>query len=367
MSLYVDIEKNLPSFNLKVKFTQENGVLGFLGASGSGKSMSLRCIAGLETPSKGKIILNDKVFFDSEKHINIACQARKVGFLFQNYALFPNMTIRENIEIGLLNMKSGSKRFLSDAYIQKLGLEGLEKRYPWQLSGGQQQRVALARALITSPDILLLDEPFSALDHHLRSEMEKELSSILEAYEGTVIFVTHNIEEAYRVCDNIIVYDKGTALSNKRKKTLFDLPTSLSEARLTGCKNISKARKTSNYTIYAEDWGYEYTVNDRIQSDVQYIGIRAHNIDLSIRSSLNNTNSKINTEIPKDIVHDIHNTFLFTVINIIENPFDYTVHVKNKAKNDSQLIEFRLDKKLMNFSVGNNISVIFPKDNLFYF
>lgn len=371
MSLYVDIEKNLPSFDLKVKFNQDNGILGFLGASGSGKSMSLRCIAGLETPSKGKIIVNDRVFFDSEKGINIPCQARKVGFLFQNYALFPNMTIRENIEIGLLNIKKPSKRFLSDAYIQKLGLEGLEKRYPWQLSGGQQQRVALARALITSPDILLLDEPFSALDHHLRNEIEKELSSILETYEGSVIFVTHNIEEAYRVCDNILVYDKGTALNNKSKKILFDAPTSLSEARLTGCKNISKAKKTGDYTIYAEDWGYEYTVNKKIESDVHYVGIRAHNIELSDSSSSENIKNSMENHTNNDAIYNINNsfsnTFLFKVINIIENPFDYTIHVKNKDKDDSQLIEFRLDKKLMNFSIGNIIPMVFPKQNLFYF
>ena len=360
MSLYVDIEKNLPSFNLKVKFSQDNGILGFLGASGSGKSMSLRCIAGLETPSKGKIIVNDRIFFDSEKGINITPQLRKVGFLFQNYALFPNMTIRENMEIGLLNMKKNSKNFLSDAYFERLGLKGLEKRYPWQLSGGQQQRVALARALITSPDILLLDEPFSALDYHLRSNMEKELSSILEAYEGTVIFVTHNIEEAYRVCDNILVYDKGTALNNKNKKTLFDSPTSLSEARLTGCKNISKAKKTGDYSIYAEDWGYEYTVNKKIQSDIQYVGIRAHNIELSSISSIGSSITDISENITKNI-------FLFKVINIIENPFDYTVHVKNKDKDYSELIEFRVDKKLMNFSIDDIISITFPKQNLFYF
>ena len=152
----------------------KGGIIGFLGSSGSGKSMTLKCIAGLEKPSKGKIIINDKVLFDSEEKINVKTKDRKVGFLFQNYALFPHMTIKDNIEIGLDKISKDEKSKLSFKYIKKFGLEGLESRYPWQLSGGQQQRVALARALITSPDILLLDEPFSALDNHLRASMEKD-------------------------------------------------------------------------------------------------------------------------------------------------------------------------------------------------
>ena len=162
MSLYIDINKDLSSFNLKVSMESKGGIIGFLGASGSGKSMTLKCIAGLEKADTGKIVINEKVLFDSENKINIKTKDRKVGFLFQNYALFPHMTIRDNIEIGLDKLSRSEKNKLSSTYIQKFGLKGLENRYPWQLSGGQQQRVALARALITSPDILLLDEPFSA-------------------------------------------------------------------------------------------------------------------------------------------------------------------------------------------------------------
>ena len=199
MSLYIDINKDLSSFNLEVAMESKGGIIGFLGASGSGKSMTLKCIAGLEKADSGKIIINEKVLFDSENKINIKTKDRKVGFLFQNYALFPHMTIRDNIEIGLDKLRKIEKNKLSSTYIEKFGLNGLENRYPWQLSGGQQQRVALARALITSPDILLLDEPFSALDNHLRANMERELIEILKDYDGTVVFVTHDIAEAYRV------------------------------------------------------------------------------------------------------------------------------------------------------------------------
>ena len=189
MSLYVDIEKDLSSFKLKVEIKQEKGTLGFLGESGSGKSMTLKCIAGLEKPTRGKIVLNDRVLFDSEKKINLSTQDRKVGFLFQNYALFPHMTVSQNIELGLLKLSKSEKKEIVARYLDILKLNGFEGRYPWQLSGGQQQRVALARALATSPDILLLDEPFSALDHHLRSNMEKELMNMLKDYKGDILFV----------------------------------------------------------------------------------------------------------------------------------------------------------------------------------
>jgi molybdate transport system ATP-binding protein len=344
MRLYVDIEKQLPSFKLKSKFDESTGILGFLGASGSGKSMTLRCIAGLDTPTKGKIILNGKVLFDSTKGINLPPQQRNIGFLFQNYALFPNMKITQNLEIGLKNMSKAEKSLLSNSYIERLDLQGLENRYPWQLSGGQQQRVALARALITSPDILLLDEPFSALDHHLRSNMEKELLSVLMEFQSNVIFVTHNIDEAFRVCDNIIVYDNGSTYEKRSKKDLFEFPKSLSEAKLTGCKNISAAKKINDNTIYAQAWGYEFSVFNKVEANINYIGIRSHHIQLVESSS-----------------------FTFIIENIIENPFDYTIYIKNQTKIESKSINLTLAKEKMVFSKGDRVNIHFPIDKLFYF
>ena len=209
MSLYVDIEKQFSSFKLKVNFDSKNEVLGLLGESGSGKSITLKCISGLITPDKGQIILNDKVFFDSEKKINLSPQLRNTGYLFQNYALFPTMKIKDNIKIGIANMQKEKQNLLMKEYIKKFGLSGLEDRYPWQLSGGQMQRVALARALITSPDILLLDEPFSALDMHLRNNMEKELLSIIKDFNKNVVFVTHDMNEALLLGERICIMDAG--------------------------------------------------------------------------------------------------------------------------------------------------------------
>lgn len=348
MSLYIDIEKHLSSFNLDVHFEHENGILGFLGASGSGKSMTLKSIAGLVAPSQGKIVVNNKIFYNSDAKINLTPQERRVGYLFQNYALFPNMNIIDNIEIGVSNLKDTEKKALSKDYIKRLGLSGLEKRYPWQLSGGQQQRVALARALIISPDILLLDEPFSALDQHLRNNLEKELMSMLKNYNGNVVFVTHDIAEAYRVCDDIIVYENGKSLKKREKKELFKHPKNLCETTLTGCKNISKARKVGKYTIYAENWGHEFIVNNEVPENVQYICIRAHDIEICNI----NTNS---------------NTFSYQVDNIIENPFEYTLYMKNNNNPISTQIEYKLEKKNMTFSLNDTISLAFSSDNLFYF
>lgn len=348
MSLYINIEKNLSSFNLNVNFEHNKGVLGFLGSSGSGKSMSLKCISGLVTPSSGKIILNDRTFFDSDNKINLSPQKRKVGYLFQNYALFPNMNIVDNIEAGVSSLSEKERRTLCKEYIERLGLLGLENRYPWQLSGGQQQRVALARALITAPDILLLDEPFSALDQHLRNNLEKELMSILKNYNGNVIFVTHDISEAYRICDSIIVYENGISLEKRDKKDLFKSPKSLSEAVLTGCKNISKAKKSGMQTIYAEEWGNEFIVNGEIPENIEYICIRAHDIEIS---------DNLNTE----------NTYSYLIDNIIENPFEFTIYLKSENNLGSKQIEYKVEKKHMNFSINDTVTFSFSKDNLFYF
>ncbi len=345
--LSINIEKPLNTFNLNANFNCNSNILGFLGASGSGKSYTLKCIAGLEKPSKGIISLNDTTYFNSEKKINIKPQKRNVGYLFQNYALFPNMLVKENIGIGLKS--NDSKNNLISEYIERFSLKGLEDKMPWQLSGGQMQRVALARALITSPDILLLDEPFSALDYHLRLNMEKELKAILTEYNGNVIFVTHDIAEAYRICDNIVVFDKGKANESRDKDDLFKKPKTLTEATITGCKNISKAMKVNSNTIFAIDWNIELQVQGNVSDDVAYIGIRAHYIDY-----LKETTNTLNT-------------FHFKVEYLIENPFDFNIYVRNSNSDNTDIINFFLDKKSINFKKNDIIYISLPKEDLFYF
>lgn len=277
MSLYVDITKKFKDFSLQVKFNTNKERWGLLGASGCGKSMTLKCIAGIERPDTGRIVLNDRILFDSERKIDLTPQKRRVGYLFQNYALFPNMTVEENIGCGLKGSKK-EKQPRVDQMIILLHLKGLEKRYPMQLSGGQQQRVALARILAYEPNVLMLDEPFSALDAFLKENLQEELLSVLKNYSGDTLIVSHNRDEVYSLCENIAIMDTGSLVLTGSTADIFKKPVKLAAARLTGCKNISKARKVSEYEIEALEWGIVLKTAERVTDEIHYVGIRAHDI-----------------------------------------------------------------------------------------
>ena len=353
MSLYVDIEKDLGSFKLKVKFEQEDGIVGLLGQSGCGKSMSLRCIAGIVKPDKGKIISNGKVFFDSEKKINLTPQQRNIGFLFQNYALFPHMSVKQNIQLGIEKLSKEEKDEITKKYLKKFRLEGFEDRYPWQLSGGQQQRIALARALCLNPDILILDEPFSALDYHLRSNMENELCEILKDFDGNVLFVTHDISEAYRISDDIIVFDNGLSLPKRTKNELFVHPSCMTEAVITGCKNISSCDIINTNTVFAKDWGFNCKIEKGVNENSKHIGIRAHHM-------------KVVEDNSQDI-EDGENIFEMTVVKVIENSFTYNIHIKNCDNENNLSLQMEVDKNIEKVKVGQKIRVKFEKNSVFDF
>ena len=353
MSLYVDIEKDLGSFKLKVKFEQEDGIVGLLGQSGCGQSMTLRCIAGIVKPDKGKIISNGKVFFDSEKKINLTPQQRNIGFLFQNYALFPHMSVKQNIQLGIEKLSKEEKDEITKKYLKKFRLEGFEDRYPWQLSGGQQQRIALARALCLNPDILILDEPFSALDYHLRSNMENELCEILKDFDGNVLFVTHDISEAYRISDDIIVFDNGLSLPKRTKNELFVHPSCMTEAVITGCKNISSCDIINTDTVFAKDWGFNCKIEKGVNENSKHIGIRAHHM-------------KVVEDNSQDI-EDGENIFEMTVVKVIENSFTYNIHIKNCDNENNLSLQMEVDKNIEKVKVGQKIRVKFEKNSVFDF
>ncbi|BAY92395.1 MULTISPECIES: molybdate ABC transporter permease subunit [unclassified Tolypothrix] len=290
VGLIIDIEKQLPSFHLKVAFNSDEQTLGLLGGSGAGKSMILRCIAGIETPTQGRIVLNGKVLFDSEQRINLPSRDRRIGFLVQNYALFPHMTVAQNIAFGLpKGLSKGSIRVQVEQQLLAMQLQGLGDRYPHQLSGGQQQRVALARALASQPEALLLDEPFSALDTHLRSQLEQQMTETLADYNGVSLFVTHNMEEAYRVCPNLLVLEHGSAVQYGSKHDIFEHPITVGVARITGCKNFSVAQLPGAGLIEASDWGCHLQVMDAIPDNITHVGIRAHQISFTNVPNQENT------------------------------------------------------------------------------
>jgi len=276
--LIVELQKTFSSFTLEANFTANKKPLGILGSSGSGKSMTLRCIAGLETPTQGHIVLNGRVLFDSKQGINIPSRQRRIGFVFQNYALFPHMRVAHNIAFGMPLLSKTERKQRVNQYIELMQLQGLEKRYPHELSGGQQQRVALARALAIAPEALLLDEPLSALDQYLRNQIEKLLIEVFSTYEGVTLFVTHNLEEAYRVCDNLLVLSQGKVIASGRKEDIFERPSTFTVAQLTECKNFSRAQRVDNQRIEALDWGCTLQVVEAIPNPLTYVGIRAHHL-----------------------------------------------------------------------------------------
>ena len=277
MHLFVDVHKDFGAFKLDVSFETDSGqITGLLGASGCGKSMTLRCIAGIEKPDRGRIVLDDKVLFDSEQCIDLPPQKRRVGYLFQNYALFPNMTVEQNIAVGVRDKTARQETVAR--LVRTLWLEGQEGKYPRQLSGGQQQRVALARILASEPDVLLLDEPFSALDSYLKWQGELELADLLAFFPGPVIFVTHNRDEVQRLCRQVCVLDQGKSQSVLPVKELFEAPRTLSACLLSGCKNISRARGTADGKVEALDWGVTLDPAGPLPEGVSHIGVRAHYI-----------------------------------------------------------------------------------------
>lgn len=276
--LHVDIFKDFGNFKLDVNFQTEKEVMGLLGASGSGKSLTLKCLAGIEKPDRGQIFLNNRVLFDSEKGINLKPQERRIGYLFQDYALFPNMNIYDNIKTGIRADKLNNKDQIIKKIIDEMQLRGLENKRPSQLSGGEKQRVALARILVNEPEILLLDEPFSALDQYLKWKIEIEVREVLKKYKIPSIFVSHSRDEVYRICDSIVVMSKGKSEERQRTKELFRNPKSYASALISGCKNYSEIEKIDEKKLFAKNWGLELEVEDELEGDL--IGVRSHYIEI---------------------------------------------------------------------------------------
>ena len=276
MSLEVDIRKSFGSYLLDVAFSAGDETLGFLGASGCGKSLTLRCIAGIEKPDEGRIVVNGQVFFDSEQRINLTPQQRKTALLFQNYMLFPNLTVEQNVAAGIGKKVAAAQRLAIVAEeLQRFGLSGMEKRYPAQLSGGQQQRVALARMLAARPGILMLDEPFSALDSHLKGVLEQNLASLFDAYKGTILYVSHDIDEALRFCDRIAVVEAGRILEIDSGDELVNNPQSEAALKLSGCKNVTPAQKRGAHEVFLPRWGVVLVTQQPVPDAVKYMGVRA--------------------------------------------------------------------------------------------
>lgn len=346
MPLYVSIKKKLRDYTLNIHFETQKGVLGLLGTSGCGKSITLKCIAGIIQPDEGIIRLNDTVLFDSEKKISLAPQKRKIGYLFQNYALFPNMNVEQNIAAGIAG-KTKEKQPQIDKAIKQFFLTGLEKAKPNQLSGGQQQRVAFARMMSANPKTILLDEPFSALDSYLKWKIQLEIQEILSSFKGETIFVSHNRDEIYDMCETIQVISQGKIVEGGTKSAIFDNPQTYASALLTGCKNISLAKKIDDYTLFAKNWNIELHSDTKIPDELQYVGVRSHYI-ISV-----NSNKQA----------DIQNQIECTVKNVIEGLFTDIIML-NINKSEETFLRWEVNKGSLKCTIGDNIFVQLPKQDL---
>ena len=335
MGLSVCVKKQLGAFCLDVSFEVEKAqeILALLGPSGCGKSMTLKCIAGVVTPDEGRIVLNDRVLFDSAAHVNLRPQERHVGYLFQNYALFPNMSVEENIGSGVLRVSREERAARVAEQVKRFRLEVLERKRPAQLSGGQQQRVALARIMASRPELLLLDEPFSALDGYLRWQLELELADTLHEFAGGTVFVSHSRDEVYRMCDTVCVVSAGASEPKVGVPELFSAPSTLAAAQISGCKNVSRARVAAGATAGAGataleclDWGVTLGTSLPVPVGVSHVGVRAHYFEVAG---------------PGAAVGEKDNTFTCGVDRVIDNVFSTIVMLRTPA---GALLRYECDK-----------------------
>ncbi len=336
MSLSMDVTKDFGEFQMHIQLETNGGVTGLLGGSGSGKSMTLKCVAGIVTPDAGQIVLNGETLFDSQKGINLPPQKRHVGYLFQNYALFPNMTVRQNL---LAGARRHENRAEAERRMQigmgQFALEGLEERLPSQLSGGQQQRVALLRMLISNPRILMLDEPFSALDSYLRWQLERTIAQVTAEFDGTTLFVSHDRDEVYRLCDHIAIIEAGRVEQAATRNEVFDTPKTLAAAMLTGCKNIEKiGRREADGTVYLPAWNLTLRAEGAEGAAAQAVGIRSHAFDFTTQTG--------------------ENTFACVLEERIESPFSEILMVRPQGA--SALLRWEIDKpRAPRLAVGESL------------
>jgi molybdate transport system ATP-binding protein len=235
----IAIHKQLNDFALNVELSApENQLIVLFGPSGAGKSMTLSAISGFVPLDAGRIVVGDQILSDTDRQINLSPQQRKVGLVKQDLVLFPHLTVEQNVGYGLFRESPETRRMRVRDLLERMKLNGLVERYPSQLSGGQQQRVAFARALAPHPQLLLLDEPFSALDAPTRMQLRSELRDWLHEFKIPTLFVTHDLGEAYFLADQLAVLDSGAVQQNGAPGEILRYPKNLRVARAIGVKNI---------------------------------------------------------------------------------------------------------------------------------
>jgi molybdate transport system ATP-binding protein len=229
-------------FSLDIELKAPPGVTILFGASGAGKSLTLECIAGIITPDSGRIAINGSCLFDSDRKINVPIRSRRVGYVFQNLALFPHLTVRENVEFGMRRVSRTERVERASEIMTALRIEHTADRRPRHISGGEAQRAALARALVCHPKILLLDEPLSALDQATKHSVMADLKALNRQIGLPIVYVTHSREEAVTLGENVVVYERGKVVASGQPLQVFGSPVLTSVARLVGVENVFEGR-----------------------------------------------------------------------------------------------------------------------------
>lgn len=310
--LYVNIKKKLGSFLLDVNFETDSSTLALLGASGCGKSVTLRCIAGILKPDEGRIVLNGRTLFDSEKKIDLPPQKRRIGYLFQEYALFPNMTVEQNILTAVHGKAKGRQEQILDEVMDKYKIRSIAHLKPAQLSGGQKQRTALARIMAQNPEVLLLDEPFSALDSYLKFQLELDLLDTLRNFSGDVIFVSHSRNEVSTICSEVCVINQGASEPKENVQELLKHPQSVNAALLSRCANFTPVRRLENGCYYSDEWNLHLLSTYENAYPITHAGIRAVNVKPM---------SEIDPDsVPSITEQDAPNLIICIIQRIIEDP-----------------------------------------------
>ncbi|SFE77808.1 sulfate/molybdate ABC transporter ATP-binding protein [Peptostreptococcus sp. D1] len=310
MGLSVEIKSKLNIFEMDISLKTTSNRIGILGASGSGKSMLLKYISGIITPDEGVIELNDELLFDSSKKINIKPQKRNVAYMFQNYALFPTMSVRENIEIIIEGSKKYKAKKASEL-MKRFCIDNIASKMPRDLSGGQQQRVALARIMAYEPKLILLDEPFSAMDNDLKDKLQMELEEMVADYDGIIIMVSHSRDEIYRFSDELIIIDNGGIVEHGTTKKTFNHPKTIQGAKMVGVSNILPASIDNESMLFIPEMDLKIALDDAdeiCKNKIRYVGIR--DVDFKILSSNENVENVVDVKIEK-IYEGIENIKVF--------------------------------------------------------
>lgn len=340
MVLEVCIKSKLDSFALDVSFETTSNRIGILGESGAGKSMFLKYIAGIYTPEEGRVCLDGQCIFDSGRQVNVIPQERNIAYMFQSYALFPTMTVRENIEIIAKGDKAGKKE-KTDFLLRKFHIEELSDKKPGELSGGQQQRVALARVMAYEPKLILLDEPFSAMDARLKERLQIELEEMISDYNGMVIMVSHNRDELYKFSEEIIVVSEGKLVEHGEAKSFFRQPKTVKGAKLLGIGNILEARIYEDNILEISDWKLNIKLKNKPNRETKYIGIRDEDLTPIWDETVENE-FIINIQ-PKSIYESINERKIFFEVEDKDNQRNekenllgkYSISIKKNGDTDA--------------------------------